>query len=176
MLPNPLHPAVVHFPVVLVSLAPLFAASALWAIRRGARPVRAWGLATAILAALFLSSWAAVQTGEAQEDRVEEVLADEDVMHVHEEAAERFLYLVGGVLAIGLVGFAGGRLGGSARVAATVGTLAALGAGLSVGRSGGELVYRHGAASPYVTAAGTAAAPAASPAAPAREHDEEDDR
>ncbi len=177
MLPNPLHPAVVHFPVVLVSLAPLFAAGALWAIRRGARPVRAWGLATAILAALFLSSWAAVQTGEAQEDRVEEVLADEDVMHVHEEAAERFLYLVGGVLAIGLVGFAGGRLGGSARVAATVGTLAALGAGLSVGRSGGELVYRHGAANAYVrnAAADGTAGVAATRTAPRSDDDDEHD-
>lgn len=36
MLPNPLHPSIVHFPVVLAFLLPLFAAGALWAIRLGA--------------------------------------------------------------------------------------------------------------------------------------------
>ena len=44
MLPDPLHPAVVHFPIVLMVLLPFVAASALWAIRRGARPVRAWAV------------------------------------------------------------------------------------------------------------------------------------
>jgi len=36
MLPNPLHPAVVQFPLMLAFLFPLFAASAFLAIRRGA--------------------------------------------------------------------------------------------------------------------------------------------
>ena len=44
MLPNPLHPAVVHFPIVLAVLMPLFVIGALWAIRRGAAPLRAWSL------------------------------------------------------------------------------------------------------------------------------------
>jgi len=44
MLPNPLHPAVVHFPIVLALLLPIFAIGALWTIRRGARPRRAWGI------------------------------------------------------------------------------------------------------------------------------------
>ena len=42
MLPNPMHPAVVHFPVVLAFLLPLFVAGALLAIRRGANARRAW--------------------------------------------------------------------------------------------------------------------------------------
>ena len=37
MLPDPLHPAVIHFPIVLMVLLPLVAAWALWTIRRGAR-------------------------------------------------------------------------------------------------------------------------------------------
>ena len=39
MLPDPLHPAVVHFPIVLTFLLPLAALGALWRARRspGAR-------------------------------------------------------------------------------------------------------------------------------------------
>lgn len=48
MLPNPLHPAVVHFPIVLAVLLPLFVIGALWAIRRGAAPLRAWSLPLAM--------------------------------------------------------------------------------------------------------------------------------
>ena len=35
MIPEPLHPAVVHFPIVLVVLLPLAAMTALLLIRRG---------------------------------------------------------------------------------------------------------------------------------------------
>jgi uncharacterized membrane protein len=35
MLPDPLHPIVVHFPIVLVVLLPAFAIGALLVIRRG---------------------------------------------------------------------------------------------------------------------------------------------
>ena len=34
MLPNPLHPAVVHFPIVLMFLLPISAGVALWALFR----------------------------------------------------------------------------------------------------------------------------------------------
>jgi len=50
-IPSPLHPAVVHLPIALAVLVPAFAVAALWAIRRGARPLRAWGVATAMFAA-----------------------------------------------------------------------------------------------------------------------------
>ena len=65
-IPDPLHPAIVHFPIVLTMLLPLFALGALWAIRRGARPMRAWGLTSAVAGALVASAWLAVQTGEGQ--------------------------------------------------------------------------------------------------------------
>jgi len=39
MLPNPLQPAVVHFPVVLAFLLPLFARGGLWRIRHLERVV-----------------------------------------------------------------------------------------------------------------------------------------
>lgn len=149
MLPNPLHPAIVHFPVVLVFLLPIFALGALWAIRRGARPRRAWAIPLAVAGALTLSAWVAIQTGQAQEDRVESVVA-ESAIHEHEEAAEAFLALSGVLLLVTAAGLFGGVTGRSARVVATAGALALIAAGWRVGDSGGKLVYEHGAASAYV--------------------------
>ena len=148
MLPNPLHPAIVHFPVVLAFLLPIFAIGALWTIRRGARPRRAWSVPLAMAAALLLSSWAAVQTGEAQEERVEQVVPDQP-LDAHEEAADAFITAT----ALVLLAMAGGLLpklaGQSARVIGTLGAVALVGAAAWVGHSGGQLVYQHDAARAY---------------------------
>jgi hypothetical protein len=148
MLPNPLHPAIVHFPVVLAFLLPIFAAGTLWTIRRGARPRRAWSVPLALAGALMLSAWAAAQTGEAQEDRVERVVADQP-LDTHEEAADAFIAATAVVLLVMVVGLAPGLVGDSARVIGTVGAVALIGGAAWVGHSGGQLVYQHGAASAY---------------------------
>jgi uncharacterized membrane protein len=148
MLPDPLHPAVVHFPIVLTFLLPLAAAAALWRIRRGAAVGRAWPLAVAAAAALTASAWLAVETGEGEEERVERVVA-EAPLERHEEAAERFLLLSGGVLLLSGAGLLRGRVGAAARLAAATGALGLVVAGALVGHSGGELVYRHGAAAAH---------------------------
>ena len=174
-LPDPLHPAVVHLPIALTLLLPPFAIGALWAIRRGARPVRAWGLATALLATLALSAWVAVETGEQAGERVERVIAEAPV-ESHEEAAEAFLALTAVVLGVALVGLRGGRVGQTARLLGTAGTVVLLGAGWRVGHSGGALVYRHGAAAAYTDASGAAGVGEARAANDARGRDGEDDR
>lgn len=165
-IPDPLHPAIVHFPIVLTVLLPLFALGALWAIRRGASPMRAWGLTSAVAGALVASAWLAVQTGEGQGEKVESVVP-ENALESHEEAGEAFLYFAGGVLVVTLVGLARGRVGQVARLAGTAGALGLVVAGWQVGHSGGELVYRHGAASAYTQpgAVGGGAAGAARPVA-----------
>lgn len=152
LVPNPLHPAVVHLPIALTVLVPAFAVGALVASRRGARPVRAWGITTALLATLSLSAWVSLETGADQEDRVERVVT-EQAIHSHEEAAEAFLALSLLVLVIAGAGLLNGRIGTGARLAATVGTLALIVAGYRVGHSGGALVYQHGAASAYTSSA-----------------------
>ena len=152
MLPDPLHPLIVHFPIALVVLLPLFALGALWLIRRGGAPRKIWALPVAVAALLAVSSWVAVETGEQQEDRVEQVVGDAP-MHAHKEAAETFLLLSGALLVLAAVGLAPGKFGGAVRIAATVGAVALIGAGVQVGKSGGDLVYRHGAASAYTDGA-----------------------
>ncbi|MBK6307884.1 MAG: hypothetical protein IPF47_20010 [Gemmatimonadetes bacterium] len=147
-IPTPLHPAIVHLPIALSVLLPFFAIGTMVAIGRGARPLKAWGITTALFAALTLSSWLAVETGEQQTERVEQVIAEAPI-ETHEEAAEAFLLFSLGVLGVAAVGLTSGKLGTVARVAGTVGALALVGAGYQVGQTGGKLVYQYGAASAY---------------------------
>ena len=154
MLPDPLHPAVVHFPIVLTFLLPLFAIGAMVAIRKGARPLRAWSIPVVGAAALALSSWVAVQTGEAQDERVERVVAEQP-LESHEESAELFLTMTGVMLVITGIGLARGVVGRAARLTATVGAVALIAAAARVGHSGGQLVYRYGAASAYASPSGS---------------------
>lgn len=157
MLPNPLHPALVHFPIVLAFLLPLFALGALVAIRKGARPVRAWSLPLGLAAALTTSSWVAVQTGEGEGERVERVVAEQP-LESHEESAELFLTLSGVLLLVAAVGLAPGLIGRAGRITASVGAVALVVAAANVGHSGGELVYRYGAARAHVPANGNSVA------------------
>ena len=175
MLPNPLHPAVVHFPVVLAFLLPIFAAGALWTIRRGTAPLRAWTVPLALAGALTLSAFAAIQTGEAQEERVEQVVADAP-LDAHEEAADAFIAGSVVVLLIMAAGLLPGFAGRSARVLGTLGAVVLVGGAAWVGHSGGQLVYQHGAASAYAAPAAQAGTVAESGGnvSPTREHDDDD--
>lgn len=160
MMPDPLHPAVVHLPIALAVLIPAFAVAGAYLVYRGLLPTRSWALIVLLQALLVGSGWLALETGEAQEERVERVVAERHI-ESHEEAAERFLVLA----AIGLLVTAGGllprRVGAAGRIAGAFASLAVLAAAVSVGHSGGELVYKHGAASAYVAAQGPVGATAA---------------
>ncbi len=67
----------------------------------------------------------------------------------HEEASERFLVLAALVLPLAAAGMLTGGVGAINRVLTIVLSLVALAAAGSAGHSGGELVYRHGAAMAY---------------------------
>ena len=146
----PLHPAIVHLPLALAILMPLIASGFGWALWRGRIRPRAWFAVVALQGILLGSGIAATRTGEAEEDRVENVV-QESALHQHEELAEQFIWA--GALTFLLAGLvlvvrrpAGARALIAAVVAATL-VVAAL--GLRVGHAGGQLVYVHGAASAY---------------------------
>jgi uncharacterized membrane protein len=150
--PEPLHPAMVHFAIVFAILLPISAIAALWATRRGAHVRLAWTFPFGLALALTLSAFVAVRTGEAEEDRVEAVVG-EAILHEHEEAGERFLVLAGVLTLIAATGFVGGTVGTAGRGITAVGAVVLAAAAFQVGAMGGELVYRHGAAAAYTGAA-----------------------
>ena len=149
MLPDPLHPAVVHLPIALAVIIPVFALLGIWLIHRGILPARSWVLIVVLQAMLVGSGWLALETGEEEEDRVERIVV-EDLIEAHEEAAERFMLLAGIGLLVGGAGLLSGPRGSIGRAAGALATIAVLAAGVSVGHLGGELVYEHGAANAYL--------------------------
>jgi len=105
-------------------------------------------LTVALAGALTASAWMAVETGEGDEEGAEQVVPDA-ALESHEEAAERFLLLSAGILLVAGAGLLRGRIGTGARLATTAGAFGLVVAGALVGHSGGELVYRHGAAAAH---------------------------
>jgi uncharacterized membrane protein len=155
----PLHALIVHMPIALTILVPLFAVLALFLGKRIMKPHVAWTLPVGMLALLLASGVAADKTGEQQEDRVEQVVP-KSAIHEHEEAAELFLLVTAGVLVLAAGGLMSNSLGKTMRVVGAAGTLAVLAAGWNVGHSGGKLVYQHNAGAAYSTTVGATGSPA----------------
>jgi hypothetical protein len=152
LVPSPLHPAIVHFPIVFMILLPMAAIGALWAIRRGAAPLKAWLFPVGIAVALAASAWLARETGEGDEERAEDTVG-EQVLETHEAAAGRFVAFAFGVLVLTSVGLARGNIGRTARVLGTVAALGLVIAGYQVGHSGGQIVYGNSATPGLIGAA-----------------------
>ena len=157
MIPDPLHHAIVHFPIALALIVPVVAAAAVWAIRTHRLRPAAWRGVVLLQAALVGSAWLALATGEREEERVERVVAERPIEH-HEQAAERFVWLASLTLAVAGFGLLAGAPGGAARGLTLTTSLAVVAAVALAGHTGGSLTYRHGAAAAY-TSAGRAAAP-----------------
>lgn len=141
--PDPLHPAVVHFPIVFILAgAALAAAAVVW---------RRLALLAAICLALgAASSVVAVETG--QKEKRDEIAVPEGegrkVLQKHESDGEAARNIVTGAAVLaGLASYARRRWPVAARMIAVVTAVVALLAAVRVvetGRTGGELVYRYG--------------------------------
>lgn len=154
----PLHPAIVHVPIGLAILMPLFAAGAAWALWTGRVGRRGWMVVVGLQALLLGSALVAINTGGAEEDRVERVVR-EGVLHRHEELAEQFAWATGatlGLAALVLV-LRPSVASRATSMAVAAATLVVAGLGLRVGHAGGELVYVHGAPSAYTSPGQTGA-------------------
>jgi uncharacterized membrane protein len=142
-LPNPLHPAIVHLPIVLTFLGTLFAL--LSVITR-----RLWlPLYTAIILVLAaLGAQFAVATGDAQDPLVEKLSTEQkQLVEEHSNWGEngRTALIVAAVLSLIALGLH--RFGAGRRFLAVLTLLAGLVACFLVLRAaqlGGHLVYQHG--------------------------------
>ncbi len=144
----PLHPAMVHVPLGFALVLPLVSAALCVALWREWLPKRAWLLTLLLSVTGFSSAIAAGQTGDTEEARVEEWVEGRFI-HAHEAAADTFTVTFGALtLACAAVFLLKRpRAFKLAVLGLTVGYGVLLGLGVNVGRLGGELVYRHGAAS-----------------------------
>jgi uncharacterized membrane protein len=144
------HPKVVHLPIALAILMPLVTGGVAFAWWRGWLDRRVWVIVLLLQAALVGSGLVAMNTGETEEERVEEIVP-ERYIEAHEEAAEAFLWASAIVLALMLLPLVlpQGRLRTAAAVGACLGTLLVFGLGYRTGEAGGRLVYEHGAAQAY---------------------------
>ena len=153
-----LHPKMVHIPMVLAVLMPLLTGGILLAWWRGWLPRRSWIIALLFQLVLAVGSFAALQTGEIDEEPVE-ALVPHDALEAHEEAADLFFWAVVIVLVV-FVGPSAVKKEEVAKglgVAALVGTVVVAGLGYRVGDLGGDLVYEHGAAEAHRPGAAGAA-------------------
>lgn len=144
----PLHPAIVHVPIGVALVVPLVAIVVLEAARRAGRLDRArWAIVVLLQAIVFGGALAALRTGETDEDRVEQVVA-RSAIHEHEERGEVFTWLAGGAFVAGIAGLVipARRAQLAAAVVASTVAVVVGAATYWVGHSGGELVYRQGAA------------------------------
>lgn len=178
----PLHPAIVHIAIGLGFVIPLIALGLTAALWRDALPKRAWAIVVALQALVFAATLLALRTGEAEEERVERVVA-ESVIETHEDAGKTFAFGAGVTLVLAALGLALKKPAATRALTAATTVAAIVVAGLTyrTGHSGGSLVYRHGAAAVYVTpSAGSSAEraealPGEDAIAPATGEDDEDD-
>lgn len=149
MLPDPLHPAIVHFPIAFSVVVPFMIVISLVLMRKGKSVTTAWIPVFGLVALMFVGALVSKNTGENEEEKVEEVVP-ENAIHDHEEKAELFTILAGVLLAISAAGFLPAKWGRSARYLTAAMSLVVLFAAYQTGETGGDLVYEHGAASAYV--------------------------
>jgi uncharacterized membrane protein len=143
-MPNPLHPVVVHFPVVLVLLGTVGAVAAVfW------RKHQVPALAALLLTLGALGAWAAVETGESDGGLLEgDSTQLQSLVESHENWAKRTLTTAGVAAAAAVASLLLFRVPHLARWVAAGAAVVALLASYSVyetGHRGGQLVFHYGA-------------------------------
>lgn len=147
----PLHPALVHLPLGIVVLLPIVTIVLSLLFWRKSIQKPAFILIALLHGILTISSYVAIETGEDEEKRVQKLVGKE-VVHEHEEKAELFASstLIPLILTLTLFIPAGIKLFQINLGVLFVMQIALVFLAYDVGHSGGELVYRHGAANAYL--------------------------
>src|SRR6476469_5199266 len=86
----PLHPSIVHIPIVLTFLMPVLILSFAWMIKTNKMAPKGWLLIVGLQLAVVISGYVSLETGENEEHTVEKVVS-KDYIAAHEEAGEIFV-------------------------------------------------------------------------------------
>jgi len=152
--PDPLHPAIVHFPIVLILLGTVAAIIAVF-VRRWHLP---W-IAAALLILGAIGGFAATWTGSQAEETIGELPeSTEQILEEHEEWGERARNVAAFAAVLAVLAASLGRFPLISRPTAFAVAMLALGASYCVaqaGHYGGLLVYKHGVGINTAAAAST---------------------
>ncbi|MFP5386103.1 MAG: DUF2231 domain-containing protein [Bacteriovoracia bacterium] len=145
----PIHPLIVHFPMVLTFVLPVLILVFAYMIKTNKMTPKGWLIIIGMQLAVVISGYVSLETGETEEHRVEKVVSKK-LIHEHEEAAEIFVgaSVVALVLSIGAF-FLRKELGFRVQMIVALITVLAAYLAYRTGVLGGELVYKHGAAEAY---------------------------
>lgn len=152
MLPHPLHPAIVHLPLGLAMILPLLILIVSVGISKQWFNKGTWILVVIFQLLCMGSGILSIETGEMEEDKVENVLAEE-LISKHEDMSKAFTACAGVTFACALVGFfflRKQKVFSMCALATLILSLCTLGLAIQTGRLGGALVYEHGAAKAYM--------------------------
>jgi uncharacterized membrane protein len=150
----PLHPAIVHLPLGLALVIPALAVGFAWALWKGRTGPRAWVSIVALQGVILGGAVVAMNTGEREEDKVENVVPD-FALERHEEYAQQFVWATGLtlVLAVLVLVFRKPAIVHVLTLGTVLGTFIVAAAAVRVGHAGGQLVYAHNAGVVYGLAA-----------------------
>lgn len=148
LLPHPLHPGVVHIPLGLALVLPILVILVQWSIRRQWIPQRAWCGIVLLQGMLFAAVIVAVETGEDEEGVALNVVP-KSAIETHSDRAAWFRVFAAVATGCAALGLVSGRLGAVARWVTMALSLVLCTTAALVGKSGGDVAYRHGAATMY---------------------------
>jgi uncharacterized membrane protein len=162
--PDPLHPAVVHFPIVLIFLGTLISILTIFT-RRGALPQFA---AVILILAAGSAQFAVYTGGDQADDVIQRMPNARSLIHDHAEWGERTRTIAVIAATVAVVALAFYRLRGFRRILALIAAItgaAACYCAVEAGQHGGAMVYHHGVGV-QVTPTATGASPGPAEATP----------
>jgi len=145
----PLHPILVHFPIALGLLAPVILLLVWLGIHKWNWPTRTWSLIPLIYIVLLATSLGAVKTGEIDEEKVEPYLTY-GAIEEHEEMGEKIPWVFAALLVLSTTPFLFRSRKKLLMATTLVFSIASIAPIVVTGHTGGELVYKKGAANAHL--------------------------
>jgi len=146
----PIHPLVTHLPLGLSVLIPLLILVFMILIKLEKVSPKLWMIVLGFQVLMTVSGYITIETGETEEEIVKEVVGKKNIA-LHEADGEKFVgaTVITLVLSIGSF-FIDPKFRFRTHIAVLLASIFSFALAVNVGRSGAELVYKHGAGEAYL--------------------------